>query len=114
MHWPHSKRLDSAQRTRLRRPLALATNFTMATDLSPVWLSLETSITATIITLVLGTAAAVWRAHRRGIGPALIDGIFLLPLVLPPTVVGFILLVIFGRNGPLGRLLLHFGATLVF
>ncbi|MHB8527601.1 MAG: molybdate ABC transporter permease subunit, partial [Candidatus Acidiferrales bacterium] len=42
------------------------------------------------------------------------DGIFLLPLVLPPTVVGFLLLLIFGRNGPLGRLLLHFGASVVF
>ncbi|MGB6875630.1 MAG: molybdate ABC transporter permease subunit [Candidatus Acidiferrales bacterium] len=86
----------------------------MAVDLSPVWLSVETSVTATIITLLLGTATAVWRANRRGLGPALLDGIFLLPLVLPPTVVGFILLLIFGRNGPLGRLLLHFGATVVF
>jgi molybdate transport system permease protein len=86
----------------------------IAADLSPVWLSIETSITATIITFVLGTATAVWRANRRGAGPALVDGIFLLPLVLPPTVVGFILLLIFGRNGPLGRLLLHFGATVVF
>jgi molybdate transport system permease protein len=83
-------------------------------DLSPIWLSIETSVTATVITLVLGTATAVWRANRRGIGPALLDGFFLLPLVLPPTVVGFILLLIFGRNGPLGRLLLHFGATVVF
>lgn len=86
----------------------------MAVDLSPVWLSVETSVTATIITLLLGTATAVWRANRRGPGPAFLDGIFLLPLVLPPTVVGFILLLIFGRNGPLGRLLLHFGATVVF
>lgn len=86
----------------------------MAADLSPVWLSIQTSITATVITLLLGTATAVWRANRRGAGPALLDGIFLLPLVLPPTVVGFILLLIFGRNGPLGRLLLHFGTTVVF
>lgn len=86
----------------------------MAADLSPVWLSMETSITATLITLVLGTATAAWRANRRGAGPALVDGIFLLPLVLPPTVVGFILLLIFGRNGPLGRLLLHLGASVVF
>lgn len=85
-----------------------------ALDLSPVWLSLKTSITATAITLVCGTAAAVWRANRRGAGPALLDGIFLLPLVLPPTVVGFILLLIFGRNGPMGRLLMHFGASVVF
>lgn len=86
----------------------------MTADLSPIWLSIETSVTATVITFVLGTAIAVWRANKHGAGPALIDGIFLLPLVLPPTVVGFILLLIFGRNGPLGRLLLHFGATIVF
>jgi len=86
----------------------------MALDLSPIWISLETSVTTTAITLVLGVAAAIWRANRRGIGPALLDGIFLLPLVLPPTVVGFLLLLIFGRNGPIGRLLLHFDASVVF
>ena len=55
--------------------------------------------------------------RRSGSGPifAFVDGIFLLPLVLPPTVVGFFaLLLFFGRNGPLGKLLLHFGATIVF
>src|SRR6185437_6818888 len=86
----------------------------MPLDLSPIWISLETSLTATAITLVIGVAAAIWRANRRGVGPALLDSIFLLPLVLPPTVVGFLLLLIFGRNGPLGRLLSHFGATVVF
>jgi len=83
-------------------------------DLSPIWISLETSVTATAITLVCGVAVAAWRANRRGAGPALLDGLFLLPLVLPPTVVGFLLLLLFGRNGPLGRLLLRFGATVVF
>ncbi|HEV2287903.1 MAG TPA: molybdate ABC transporter permease subunit [Candidatus Acidoferrales bacterium] len=86
----------------------------MTPDLSPVWISLETSVTATAITLVLGTAVAVWRANRRGAGPAILDGFFLLPLVLPPTVVGFLLLLLFGRNGPIGRLLMHFGETVVF
>src|SRR5579864_8326178 len=83
-------------------------------DLSPIWISLETSVTATAITLVCGVAVAAWRANRRGAGPALLDGVFLLPLVLPPTVVGFLLLLLFGRNGPLGKLFLKFGATIVF
>ena len=83
-------------------------------DWSPLWISLATSITATLLTFLLGLAAAVWRERRAGMGPALIDGIFLLPLVLPPTVVGFFLLLIFGRNGPLGKLLSHLGATVVF
>jgi molybdate transport system permease protein len=59
-------------------------------------------------------AAAVWRERYTSTAMALVDGIFLLPLVLPPTVVGFLLLLLFGRNGPLGKLLLHFGATIVF
>jgi molybdate transport system permease protein len=83
-------------------------------DWSPLWISLATSVTATAITLVLGLAAALWRERRTGPAMALVDGIFLLPLVLPPTVVGFLLLLLFGRNGPLGKLLLKLGATVVF
>ena len=83
-------------------------------DLSPLWISLATSVTATAITFVFGLAAAVWRERYTGPAMALVDGIFLLPLVLPPTVVGFLLLLLFGRNGPLGKLLLQFGATIVF
>jgi len=83
-------------------------------DWSPLWISLATSLTATALTFVAGLAVAVWRERRAGVGAALIDGIFLLPLVLPPTVVGFFLLLLFGRNGPLGKLLMAFGATVVF
>jgi len=81
---------------------------------SPLWISLATSVTATICTFVLGLAAAVWREQRSGPATALVDGIFLLPLVLPPTVVGFILLLLFGRNGPLGGLLRRLGMMIVF
>ncbi len=83
-------------------------------DWSPLWISIATSVTATVITLFLGLAAAAWREGRKGPAMALIDGVFLLPLVLPPTVIGFLLLLLFGRNGPLGKLLLKFGATIVF
>jgi molybdate transport system permease protein len=83
-------------------------------DWSPLWISLATSAVATVLTLLIGLAAAAWRERRSGLNAALVDGIFLLPLVLPPTVVGFFLLLLFGRNGPLGRLLLAFGATIVF
>ncbi|MGA9887236.1 MAG: ABC transporter permease subunit, partial [Candidatus Acidiferrales bacterium] len=71
-------------------------------------------MTATAVTLVAGLTAAAWRESRTGAGAALIDGVFLLPLVLPPTVVGFLLLLLFGRNGPLGKLLMQVGATVVF
>ena len=83
-------------------------------DWSPLWISLATSATATLLTLVAGLAAAAWRERRSGPAMALVDGFFLLPLVLPPTVVGFFLLLLFGRHGPLGKLLLKFGATVVF
>ena len=83
-------------------------------DWSPLWISIATSVTATVVTLFLGLAAAAWREGRKGPAMALVDGVFLLPLVLPPTVVGFLLLLLFGRNGPLGKLFLRFGATIVF
>lgn len=83
-------------------------------DWSPVWISLATSFTATLITMVVGLAAAAWREHRDGALMAFVDGVFLLPLVLPPTVVGFFLLLLFGRNGPIGKLLLRYGMTIVF
>jgi molybdate transport system permease protein len=83
-------------------------------DWSPLLISLATSLAATAVTLVAGLAAAAWRQNRAGAGAALIDGVFILPLVLPPTVVGFLLLLLFGRNGPLGKLLLQFGASVVF
>jgi molybdate transport system permease protein len=83
-------------------------------DWSPLWISLATSVTATLVTLAAGVTAAAWRVRQRGPAMALVDGISLLPLVLPPTVVGFFLLLLFGRHGPLGALLLRFGATVVF
>src|SRR6516162_306863 len=85
-----------------------------ATDWSPLWISLESSLTATTITLILGLAAASWRERHSGSAMALFDGACLLPLVLPPTVVGFFLLLLFGRRGPLGKLLLRLGTTVVF
>jgi molybdate transport system permease protein len=83
-------------------------------DWSPLWISLETSLVATVITLLTGVSAAAWRDRHRGPAMALVDGVFLLPLVLPPTVVGFFLLLLFGRQGPIGRLLLRLGTTVVF
>src|SRR5438045_2043706 len=83
-------------------------------DFNPVWISIETALAATAITFMLGIAAAHWMLAYQGKARGLVDGTLLLPLVLPPTVVGFILLLIFGKNGPLGKLLLHWGATVIF
>ena len=86
----------------------------MEFDLSPLWLSLKTAAAATVITFFLGIAAAWWMMSYRGRGRALIDGLLISPLVLPPTVVGFLLLLLFGKNGPIGQLLLQVGVTVIF
>ena len=84
------------------------------TFLSPLWISLKTVLSSTVITFFLGIAAAHWMARYSGKLKGLIDGIFILPLVLPPTVVGFGLLLLFGKNGPIGGLLSLIGTTVVF
>ena len=86
----------------------------MEFDLSPLWISLKTAFVATIFAVFMGTAAARWMLSYRGRGKGLIDGIFTLPLVLPPTVVGFLLLLLLGRNSPVGQLLQQLGITVVF
>jgi len=83
-------------------------------DPSPIWISLKTSFTATALSLVLGVGAAQWRERRKRSFWLAFDGVCLLPMVLPPTVVGFFLLLLFGREGPLGKLLLHVGAMVIF
>lgn len=87
----------------------------MALDyLSPLWISLRTVLVATFITFFLGIAAARWLAHYEGKFKSIIDALFILPMVLPPTVVGYGLLLLFGANGPVGKFLADFGTTLVF
>jgi molybdate transport system permease protein len=84
------------------------------TYLAPLWISLRTVLVATVITFFLGIAAARWLARYNGRWRNLLDGLFILPIVLPPTVVGFGLLLLFGSHGPIGNLLFKLGATIVF
>ena len=86
----------------------------MPLDLSPLWISLKTSLLATFITFFLGIAAAYWMLGYRGKGKSLIEGIFIAPLILPPTVIGFLLLLFFGKNGPLGKFMESFDFSIVF
>lgn len=83
-------------------------------DLSPLWISLKTSAVATAFAFCLGLLAAQTMSRFRGRSKALIDGVLTLPLVLPPTVIGFFLLLAFGRNSWLGQLLQTFGMTIAF
>ncbi|MFT9055849.1 MAG: molybdate ABC transporter permease subunit [Ethanoligenens sp.] len=86
----------------------------MHMDLSPVWISLKTATLSTVIVSFLGIFAARYIAFHCKHGKALIDGLLNLPLVLPPTVVGFFLLVIFGVRSPIGSLLMHWDIKIVF
>ncbi|MCA2716682.1 MULTISPECIES: molybdate ABC transporter permease subunit [Microcystis] len=83
-------------------------------DFSPLWISLKTATIALIIIFFLGIAAAYWMLGYRGRWKSLIEAVFVAPLILPPTVLGFILLLLFGKNGPLGQLLDLFNFRVVF
>lgn len=82
-------------------------------DLSPLYISMKTAGLATVITFVLGVYAARYiRGVKRFQG--IIDGIITLPLVLPPTVVGFFLLLFLGRNSFIGQFLNLFDINIIF
>jgi molybdate transport system permease protein len=83
-------------------------------DLSPLWVSLETSTAATALAFVFGVGAAAAMHRYNGRGRGLLDGLLTLPLVLPPTVVGFFLLLIFGRRSAIGQVLEQVGFRIAF
>lgn len=73
-----------------------------ALDLAPLWLSLQLAGVSTLLLLLLATPLAWWLANTRWRGRAIIEAIVALPLVLPPTVLGFYLLLMLGPHGALG------------
>jgi molybdate transport system permease protein len=80
-----------------------------------LWLSLKTGLVATLISLVPGIAIAWLLARRDFRGKIFLDGLVHLPLVLPPVVTGYVLLLLFGHNGPIGHWLeTVLGFTLAF
>lgn len=83
-------------------------------DWSPVVISLKTAFCATAATMLFGLVAARWRIKRQGPLVEFLDGVLLFPLALPPTVVGLVLLMIFGRNSPVGGALASVGLGVIF
>ncbi len=83
-------------------------------DLSPLWISLRIAAIATVLAFGLGIAAAQFMQGYRGRWRSLLDSLFLAPMVLPPTVLGFLLLLLLGKNGPLGPLMGAAGVNVVF
>src|SRR5690625_2191885 len=80
-----------------------------------LWLSLKTASISTVIVFIIGVLCAYVVARKTCFGRSILEAICLLPLVLPPTVVGFALLYLFGKNGIIGKLLMElFDFQIVF
>ena len=83
-------------------------------DLFPIFLSLRVATLSTILAGLFGVGLAWLLTRRRFPGRTLLESVVVLPLVLPPTVVGFYLLLFLGRSGPLGKTLEAVGLEIVF
>jgi len=79
-------------------------------DLAALIITLKLAAISTLILLLLGTPLAWWLARSRMRFKVVIEAIVALPLVLPPTVLGFYLLIMLGPHGPIGNLFIQFGA----
>jgi len=73
-------------------------------DMQPVWLTLQLASITVLVLLLLSTPIAWWLAHTKSKMKVPLEAVTALPLVLPPTVLGFYLLVFMGASGPLGQL----------
>jgi molybdate transport system permease protein len=84
-------------------------------DLGPLWLSLSLAAVTTLILLLLGTPLAWWLASTESRWRAVVEAITALPLVLPPTVLGFYFLILLGPASPVGAFWVRMtGETLTF
>ena len=84
-------------------------------DLAAIWLTLKLASLTTVILLIIGTPIALWLARTRSWLKGPIGAVVALPLVLPPTVIGFYLLLLLGPNGALGHMTQSLGlGTLTF
>jgi molybdate transport system permease protein len=87
----------------------------MALDLGPVWLTLRLAFVTVVVLLLVGTPLAWWLARASSRLRIAVEPLVALPLVLPPTVLGFYLLVLLGPEGPVGGPWLRLtGSTLTF
>ena len=84
-----------------------------ANDLGAIWLTLKLASVVTLLLLVAGTPVAWWLARTRSRLKGVVGAVVALPLVLPPTVLGFYLLLAMGPRGPVGRLTESLGLGLL-
>ncbi|MET0572577.1 MAG: molybdate ABC transporter permease subunit [Pedobacter agri] len=84
-------------------------------NLDPIWLSMKLALITTIFLLILGIPIAYWLSRKQSILKLVTEAIITMPLVLPPSVLGFYLLLAFSPNNAFGKWLqLHFNLQLVF
>ncbi len=88
-------------------------SFFSVSDLSALWLTVKLATTVTSILLLIGTPIAWWLARTRSAWKGPVGALIALPIVLPPTVLGFYLLVTLGPNGPIGQLTQALGLGLL-
>jgi len=84
-------------------------DFLNAYDAVALWITIKLAVLTTLILLILGTPLSWWLARTKFPFKTFIEAIVALPLVLPPTVLGFYLLIALGPDGPLGQLMLYLG-----
>jgi len=85
------------------------------TFLAPMLLSLKVALVATMLVALIGIPLAFLMARRRFVGRNVLDALLIVPLVLPPTVVGYLILIVFGAHGLIGSTLRRvFGYSIVF
>ena len=86
-----------------------------AADFNAVWLTLKLAMIVTALLLLLATPVAWWLANTQSIAKGPVSAVVALPLVMPPSVLGFYLLLLMGPNGPVGQLTTALGiGTLPF
>lgn len=93
---------------------AAFTEFLGGIDMSPLWVTLKTTGTAIVFIFVLGLAAAYFTLRISKRAQDIFDTVFTIPMVLPPTVCGFLLLLLLGRNTALGQWFIDIGFPLIF
>lgn len=93
---------------------AAIAEFFRGIDFSPLWITLKTSLTAIVFVFFLGLIAAYFCLHLPSRAQDVADSIFTIPMVLPPTVCGFLLLLMFSRNTAIGQWFIDIGFPLVF
>ena len=79
-------------------------------DISAIWITVKLASLTTLILILLGTPLAWWLSRTRFRGKVVVEALVALPLVLPPTVLGFYLLLTLGPRGPVGRLMEALGS----